>query len=214
MIIALKTGDADGVMHYLKTGISPHTADLIDGALNSGNVEIVRSFLDHGLDLSLPINTCGETPLFRSLEKKDVKILELLIMSGADIHGISMGVTALHKAAAIWSEGAALLLEAGSNIHARATDGRTPLMSAAHGNQIPSLEVLIEAGANFEDRDNEGTTALILASRAGMIESATWLLDHGADIDAKDKRGKTAEDWARKNGQQKVAELLQARKIK
>jgi len=210
---ALKSNDVDLVREYLAGGVNPHSLGLLDGALCTENIEIIQAFLDYGLDLSFPINKFGESPLLRSIEKKNLLILEFLIEKGSNLNEIAMGTTALHKAAAIWPEGAALLLRAGSDIHAKATDGRTSLMSAAHGNQVPSLEILAANGANLEDVDKEGTTALILAARAGNVEAATWLLDHGAKIHAKDKRGKTAEDWANKNGQHQIVELLQARSI-
>lgn len=84
-------------------------------------------------------------------------------------------------------------------------------MSAAFDNQIASLEQLLSSGARLEDQDNEGTTALILASRAGKAEAAEWLLDHGSNLFAVDKAGKSAADWARRNRQAKVLELLESR---
>ncbi len=84
-------------------------------------------------------------------------------------------------------------------------------MSAALGNQIPTLELLHAAGARLEDRDERGTTPLLSAARGGKRESIEWLLDHGANIHAKDDEGKTAEYWARENGHPTLAELLHSR---
>lgn len=212
MIFALRSGDATTVKQYLEEGISPYTVGLISGALGSGCVEIVQAFLDHGLELSRPINIHGETPIFRTIEKKQMAILELLVQKGADVHDRPMGGgTVLHKASALWPAGAAFLLSVGADVNARASEGRTPMMGAAFGNQTESLELLLAAGGKLEDCDKEGTTALILASRAGKAEAVKWLLDHGANIRATDNAGKTAENWARENGHPQIVEMLQSR---
>lgn len=213
MHAAIQKADVAAVRHYLDSGISPYTLGLISGAIGSGNVEIVQSFLDHGLDLNQPFSpTAGTIPIIRTIEKKQMGILKLLVEKGATVglnpYALS---TPLHTAAGIWPEAVPFLLEAGADVNARSNTGRTPLMSAAHRNQIQSLEFLIEAGGNLEAQDNEGTTPLILAARAGKVEAATWLLDHGADILAEDNDGKSAEDWARENGHRQVVELIQSR---
>lgn len=88
---------------------------------------------------------------------------------------------------------------------------KSPFFEAARNNQITALEILHNAGANREARDGDQNTPLIIAAKAGKLEAVEWLLDHGADIYAKAERGKTALDWAKANGHQKIAELLQSR---
>jgi cytohesin len=169
--------------------------------------------LDHGLDVNQPFSaTAGTVPVICSIEKKRMSILKLLLEKGAGIGLNPYGTsTPLHAAAGRWPEAIPVLLEAGADVNARSTTGRTPLMSAAFGNQISSLDVLLAAGGRLEDCDNEGTSPLILAARAGKAEAVDWLLDHGADIHAQDKRGKTALDWAKANGHQQIAKSLQSR---
>lgn len=210
---ACLTGDARTVSDYLAGGVHPYANGVISAAIRGGNVEVFQAFLDNGLDVNQPFSpTVGVTPIFRTIEKKQMAILKLLIEKGASVgYDPSGSSTPLHTAAGIWPEAVPVLLEASADVQARSNIGRTPLMSAAFGNQIQSLELLMTAGVDLEDRDKEGTTALILAARAGKLEAAEWLIDHGADILAEDERGKTAEDWAKENGHPKIVELLQSR---
>ena len=214
IVIALQNSDEDKVKLHLDAGVSPYAPGLIAGALASGKEGIVQAFLDHDLDPSLPFNMHGETPIFRSISTRhrNIKILELLLKKGASVHQDTTGSsTPLHTASAEWPDAIPFLLQAGADVNAASTIGRTPLMSAAHRNQIQSLELLLAAGAGLEDRDNEGTTPLILAARAGSFEAVEWLLNHGADIQAKDNRGKSATDWAQENGHTEIANLLRSR---
>ncbi len=76
MINALRNGDAEAVKYHLAAGVSPFAVGLISGAISSGSVEIVQAFLDHGFDLSKPISIHGETPIFRTIGKKQMAIFE------------------------------------------------------------------------------------------------------------------------------------------
>ena len=210
---ACLTGDAKAVSDYLTEGVHPYANGVISAAIRGGHPEVFQAFLDNGLDVNQPFSpTDGITPIFRTIETKQMAILKLLLEMGANVGYISTtSSTPLHCAAGCWPEAIPLLLEAGSDVNAQSGIGRTPLMSAAFGNQITSLEQLLSAGARLEDQDNEGTTALILAARAGKAEAVEWLLDHGANLFAVDKAGKSAADWARRNRQAKVIELLESR---
>ena len=212
IITALRLGDAETVKHYLDNGISPYSLGLLSGAIESGNVDIVQAFLDHGMEVNFVFNIHGETPILRAIEKKQMSVLKLLIEKGANINICAGGWgTPLHAAAEVWPEAISVLLNAGAMVNVASSHGRTPVMGAAFRNQIYALELLRSAGGNLEDCDNEGTTPLILAARAGKREAIDWLLNNGADILVSDHNGKTAEDWAKENGHIEVVELLQSR---
>jgi ankyrin repeat protein len=210
---ACLNGDIAAVRQYLAEGVHFYANGVISAAIRGGHPSVFQAFLDSGLDVNQPFSpTVGVTPIFRTIEKKQMAILNLLLENGASVGYDPTGSsTPLHTAAAIWPEAIPILLEAGAEVDARNSVGRTPLIAAAIGNQIQSLEQLLEAGGNLEDRDARGSSALISASKAGSFEAVEWLLDHGADLLAEDARGKTAEDWARENGHPKIAELLQSR---
>jgi ankyrin repeat protein len=210
---ACLTGDANSVSKYLKDGVHPYANGVLSAAIRGGHSAVFQAFLDNGLDINQPFSpTVGVTPIFRTIEKKQMAILKLLLKKGACVgYDPSGSSTPLHAASGNWPDAIPVLLEAGADANAKSTTGRTPLMQAAYGNQIPAMDHLIEAGANLEDRDKEGTTALILAARAGKAEVLEWLLDHGSNIGAKDDRGKTAEDWARENDHPAIVELIKSR---
>jgi uncharacterized protein len=214
IVIALQKGDDEMVKRHLDEGVSPYTPGLIAGAIGSGKPSIVQAFLDHGLDLSLPFTMHGETPIFRSIStrQRNMAILEFLLENGASVGYDPAGSsTPLLTAAESWPEAIPVLLGAGADVHAVTKEGRTPLMGAAHRNQLESMELLLAAGANLEDKDKRGTTPLISAAKAGKAEAIKWLLDHGANIQATDNAGKNAEYWARENGHLQIAEMLQSR---
>ncbi len=55
-----------------------------------------------------------------------------------------------------------LLLDAGSDVHARDRSGRTPLMHAAWNNESTAvIHTLVDRGANLNAQDNQGRTPLM-----------------------------------------------------
>ena len=98
------------------------------------------------------------------------------------------GTTPLHRAAFVEGlETVTMLLEAGTDVHARDGNGDTPLLRAADygGFRNPAtLEALVEAGADVNDRNERRETVLERALRspadrvAGVVRT---LLDLGAD---------------------------------
>jgi ankyrin repeat protein len=71
------------------------------------------------------------------------------------------------------------LLQAGCDINAADSDGRTPLMYAARYNEPIAVRLLLEAGANVKARDNSGMTALDLAKQLGNQEIIKLLQSAG-----------------------------------
>ena len=52
------------------------------------------------------------------------------------------------------------LLDAGTNINARANDGSTPLLTATAFGTLANIKALLDAGADVMARDNGGRTPL------------------------------------------------------
>jgi len=94
-------------------------------------------------------------------------------------------ITPLMKAA---HEGAAeiieLLLEAGANVNAQATDSKeTALMNAATRGHVTVVRSLLEHKADVKPSNTYGSNALNNAVGVGHIEVAEMLLEHGADVE-------------------------------
>ena len=61
-------------------------------------------------------------------------------------------------------KGFCVLTDAGADIEARNSLGRSPLLVACENGNISEVKMLVEAGAGVRATDNEGDTCLILAA--------------------------------------------------
>jgi uncharacterized protein len=67
------------------------------------------------------------------------------------------------------------LIRRGANIEARATNGLTPLMSAAESGNVPLVSLLLESGANAAAKDDQGESALSWGARGGWVKLVSLL---------------------------------------
>src|SRR5687767_13301392 len=107
-----------------------------------------------------------------------------------------------------WTDGVRLLLKAGADIEARASEGKTALMAGASSGRPETVSILLDAGAKVNARSARGATALhycvswtqydffITGFEERLAIVAQMLLDKGADIEARDGLGRTALMWA------------------
>jgi len=102
------------------------------------------------------------------------------------------------------------LLDAGAEIDAKDSSGRTALMYAASGPFVETVGLLLKRGAEVNVQGTlEGFTALMTAAAEGLTEVVRILLAAGADRDIKDEDGDTALSFARQNGHAEVLALLE-----
>ena len=90
------------------------------------------------------------------------------------VRGVPIGVTGGHiifveDGNQVQSIGEALL-QAGCDVNAADSNGRTPLMYAARYNRLPAVRLLLLGGADIKARDKSGMTALDLAKQFGGQE--------------------------------------------
>ncbi|MBF0499156.1 MAG: ankyrin repeat domain-containing protein [Candidatus Riflebacteria bacterium] len=144
---------------------------------------------------------------FRSLETKDLRLIELFLAAGADANARSeSGSTPIHVAA--YSGDLQLLeklLTAGADVNAVDGNGLSALHLAATRDVA---EVLLRKGALSEIRDNKGRTPLHRAAENGRNEIIELLQAKGGDINAQSKDGDTPLHLALKNRKPKTANLL------
>jgi ankyrin repeat protein len=126
----------------------------------------------------------GRTALHWAACRDDLKLLEVLLHTGADPDiKDNDGKTALHLAAALGHDNLVRsLLASGAAIEAVECLGNTPIQVAAMQGQTEALRILIEAGANIESLNWLDETALMSACLAGEFQSVRLLYEYGADI--------------------------------
>ena len=82
------------------------------------------------------------------------------------------------------------LIEAGANVNAKDTGGRSPLCAVILVNGgVILAKYLISAGADVNSKDSDGTTLLHVAVDEGNIALVELLISSGADVNAKNKWG-------------------------
>jgi ankyrin repeat protein len=154
----------------------------------------VKFLLAHGADPNIT-DKYGDTML-RQLTAghyKNIRVIEALIASGADINIKNlMGSAPIHGATA---EVTKLLIANGADVNTKSNNGSTPIHEACINAYINLATVLLENGANIEAPFIGKTPLLIALDRyqAGSrvnIKFVRLLLKYGANINAKDSRGR------------------------
>jgi ankyrin repeat protein len=177
-------------------------------AAKSGNIDVIRDYLNQGGDPTYATDAENDLPLLECLlhsGKKD--IVELVIAKLPDVNAKdNKGRSPLHREGSKQKEVVELLIAKGADVNAKDNKGRSPLHMASSKEVV---ELLITKGADVNARDNEAKTPLHMASSKEVVE---LLIAKGADVNAQDKNGWTllyrqAEQADRKE----IAELLIAK---
>ena len=126
--------------------------------------------------LLIAITGCA-TPLMNAIEKGDIKEIERLLASGADVNEKRFdNYTPLHIAAFYGQANvAALLIEKGADVNAKDDDRRTPLNTAVRKGQVNIVTLLLKKGADPLITNNEDKTPLRVAHDSGNTTIAKIL---------------------------------------
>jgi uncharacterized protein len=106
------------------------------------------------------------------------------------------------------------LLAQGADVNAKNSAERTPLLAAAAAGNSRIVRKLLAFGADPNLADKRGVTPLMEAAAHGYEEVAKQLVAAGSDVDAKDSAGQSVADKARRNGQGRIAALLERSALK
>ena len=177
-------------------------------ALEMGNVDAARRWLDEGLDPNKEADRIG-TGLMIGAWEGNLAMMELFLSRGADIHKVNRhGEQALQLAA--WrgrTEAVRWLLDRGATVNrgGKAWSALHYAVFAGHG-EIARL--LMAHGADIDARAPNDSTVLMMAAREGKEDLAKMLIDAGANPRLANDRGDTALSWAMRNGNYRIAKLV------
>lgn len=100
------------------------------------------------------------------------------------------------------------LIEHGSLVDSRSSNGQTALMIASAAGHVVVVQTLLNHHASVTMTCDHGSTALTSAAASGFDNVVALLLDHEAFIDARTIHGETALMFASANGYEAVVRVL------
>lgn len=149
-----------------------------------------RALIAQSAPLGVLDEELGGTPLHIC---EDPQTCRRLLEAGAEVDALSKHETTPLYWAAARPSGAAkveLLLAAGATVKSTASNGKTPLHSAAQAGMVDTARLLIEAGADVDARSTggyyPGTTPFMEAAEGGHRDVLALLLANGAEVNAAD----------------------------
>jgi len=151
----------------------------------------------------------GVTALHFATRAGHMEIAELLIAKGADVRakGGERKETPLFTAVNYRRKTIVELLVAnGADVNAQDAYAETPLFTAVSKGLTGMVELLIGKGANLNG--NGGTTPLHKAASIGYQEIVELLIAKEADVNVTIRFGETPLDWAIRNKNTIIANLL------
>jgi ankyrin repeat protein len=160
------------------------------------------------IDLS---NDKGETPLHVALQRGYHKTAQLLIKRGASLLVCTLsGQTPLHYAVRYCPTAVDVLLNQGTNLEQRSTNGRTALLWACVLGDEGCILTLLQAKADTQVKDNVGDSPLhiLIQHATSPLSAVIILLDHGASYDGANDAKCTSLALALKGRHYAVANLL------
>lgn len=174
------------------------------GALPSREIELLRTWIDHGADWpdeplaeERPAGTRRgqsgtQQELFAAIRRNDSSQVSRLLALDIDVNAADqLGETLLmHAALHVGPEVMRWLLDRGADPNLANHAGATPLMRATA--DLRKVRLLIEAGVRVDHQSQLGRTALLIAARRpGAGQIVKELLAAGADPNVEDERGVT-----------------------
>lgn len=169
-------------------------------AVRRGNGELATKLLDKGASLNA-IDANGFDPLHLAISCRDVGMVKLLVLRGADVEALGPGRGREHRSAT--EDDVSVAIEDVLGLRGAVTNtmlsfpgkcnrwSHTALEYAAITNQPGVIGVLVEGGASLSRRYGNGYTPLHLAAHFCSVEATIALLKHSADTNAEDNNRHT-----------------------
>jgi ankyrin repeat protein len=154
-----------------------YSPEAYQAALESGDLETVRIYLDTAISIDYLFSKSHATPLLLSVIKDQAAVSSLLIQSGANVNACdNNGYTSLHWASFNgFNAIASLLLKNGADVNAQDNNGCTPLILAVARNQANMVSLLIKNGANKQLASRESGDPHDIATRKNLKDIVAML---------------------------------------
>ena len=182
-------------------------------ACSSGSLDAVKLLVRAGAGVGVA-NSVGGTVLDVAASRGHTETVRYLVgLPEVEIdHTDGEGCTALHSAAGMIDAGAMqVLIDAGADVEAGGTSGKSPLFRALRS--LDALKLLVRAGARVGATNNNGDTCLTVAARDGHTETVRYLVglpevDAGAGVGATNNNGDTCLTVAARYGRTETVRYL------
>ena len=151
-------------------------------AARQGHAEIAKLLLENGAHVDAR-GANDYTPLHLAALYGHDEVIKVLIAAHATVDARSKDqMTPLGASSKGRFAAAKLLLEAGADVNARATNGWRPLHTAASEGHGEVVRLLLEHGATIDAATDAGVTPLQFAAQPGHVDVVRLLADKGANI--------------------------------
>ena len=154
----------------------------IVGAAYGGHTSVVEYLLSRGANMEQNDNSRRHTVLLAAASQGHESTVRFVLNAGANVDASDEDdMTALHLVVQNgWHSLTELLLAKSASASTTASNGMTPLITAASRDNAKGAELLLNAGADIEARDENTLTALIHACKNKCNAAMQILLEHGA----------------------------------
>ena len=199
--LAISNDDLDMVRLLLGAHADPNSADATGEtclmvAADTGDPAMVKNLLAHGAAVDARDPEYQQTALMFAARAGHTAVVQLLIKHGAQVDAQTRtGKVPEFRSPASnsGSKGAGIVRGGWPERGERdPTPGaKTPLLYAARGGHLDTVQTLLGASAQLEKADADGVTPLLMAVLNGQLATARWLIGQGANVNATDWYGET-----------------------
>lgn len=197
-------------VHFFLFGAAAH-ADVYQRfftAVGFDDGKTVAALLARGFDPNSPSEK-GEPALVTAIRDGHLEVVEALMRHAdlkVDLPNVNNETALMMASLRGRTSLAQRLIDKGAAVN---RPGWSPILYAASGGNVATLQVLLKAGADIHARNPAGSTALIMAARFGAEDVVWALVAAGADPRERNPGGQDAVAAARWAGREALADALE-----